>query len=195
MMVEIFKYPEYYSLDLNQTTSYTMQDVKGETMVLYSIIRLFHILSAIWFISGLIGRGISFRHAQREVDIHSVVALLRLSDIFEQRMVIPGSNAVFLFGLAISLMLGWPLFGFMQGAPQNWLLVSIALYLSGIPAVALYLVPRRKQRHRVAEESLQFGSLTPERSAALQDRGVRLLRLYELITVFIITILMVTKPF
>jgi uncharacterized membrane protein len=91
---------------------------------------------------------------------------------------------------------GWPVFGFLQGATSNWLLVSLILFL-GVSAFIgpLRLIPRRKQRTQAAEEALAQGVITTELTAALNDKVVNAFRTVELMTLVIIIVLMVTKPF
>src|SRR5689334_5248196 len=104
--------------------------------------------------------------------------------------------AVFLFGLIITLLQKWPLFGFLQGSPINWLLVSFILYLGISLAIGpLKLVPRRKQRTRALKDALTQGSITPELTAALHDQVVVQFRMVEFVVLVVIIILMVTKPF
>jgi len=159
------------------------------------IVKSLHVLSAIWFISGMVGRGVAFWQAAKTTHAHTAYTLVKLSDFFEQRMVIPGSASVLLFGVIVTWLQGWPLLGFLQGAKSNWLLVSLVLYLSPTPLIPLYLIPRRKHRANVAEEALAQGSVTPELTAALNDKGVIACRTAELIIAVVVTILMITKPF
>jgi uncharacterized membrane protein len=90
----------------------------------------------------------------------------------------------------------WPLFGFLQGAASNWLLVSFVLFI-GISAVIapLRLIDRRRQRTHALEQALAQGTITPELTAALHDRVVNRFRTVELTLLVVIIILMVTKPF
>lgn len=158
-------------------------------MSIYLIIKLLHVLAAFWMISGVVGRDFTFWQAGRAKDVQAVRALLQASDFFERWAVIPLSMAVLVFGLIVTWMQKWPLFGFLQGAASNWLLVSAVLFV-GISAVIapLRLIDRRKQRTRALEDALVKGTITPELTAALNDRVVTGFRTGELI-------LMVTKPF
>ena len=90
-------------------------------------LKLLHVLSAFWFICGVAGRGVTFRLAKEASDVRATAGLLKASEVFERRMVIPGSMAVFLMGVLAAWAGGWPMLGFLQGAPTNWLLVSIVL--------------------------------------------------------------------
>jgi uncharacterized membrane protein len=122
--------------------------------------------------------------------------LLQISDFFERYAIIPVSMVVFLFGLIITLLQRWPLFGFLQGSSINWLLVSFILYLGISLAIGpLKLVPRRKQRTRALDEALTEGIITPGLNAALHDEVVVRFRMVEFVVLVVIIILMVTKPF
>lgn len=159
------------------------------------IVRLLHILSSFWFLSGLLGRWLAYAQAKRAGNIQITGALLRLSDAFERLMVMPGSTAVLVLGLSTAWLQGQPVFGFLQGAQTNWLLVSLLLFLSIIPIIALVLVPRRKQRHAALEHALAAGTLTPELRAALNDQAVIRARMAELALTIAVLILMIAKPF
>lgn len=165
-------------------------------MTLYSIMKLFHVLAAFWMISGVVGRGLTFWYAGRAKSVEAVHALLKVSEFFERYAVIPISVAVLVFGLIVTWMQRWPIFGFLQGASSNWLLVSFILFI-GISAIIapLGLVARRKQRERAIEVALVQKTITPELTAALHDKVVIRFRATEFITLIVIIILMVTKPF
>ena len=165
-------------------------------MNFYLFMKLLHVLAAFWMVSGVVGRDLAFWWAGRATDVHAVHALLRASDFFERYAVIPVSMAVLLFGLIVTWMQKWPLFGILQGSPINWLLVSFILFV-GMSAFipALGLVARRKERTRAVEEALTQGTITPALSAALNDSVVNRFRAVELVITVIIIILMVTKPF
>ena len=165
-------------------------------MNLYSLIKLLHVLAAFWFIGGVIGRDFAFWQAGRATNVQAVQALLQISDFFERYAIIPVSMVVFLFGLIITLLQRWPLFGFLQGSPINWLLVSFILYLGISLAIGpLKLVQRRKQRTRALDEALTEGIITPGLNAALHDEVVVRFRMVEFVVLVVIIILMVTKPF
>lgn len=165
-------------------------------MNIYLIMKLMHVLAAFWMIAGVVGRDFTFWQAGRATHVQAVRALLRMSEFFERWAVIPISVAVMLFGLIITWMQKWPLFGFLQGAPSNWLLVSSVLFI-GISAVIapLRLIDRRRQRTKALEEALALETITPELTAALHDEIVNRFRTAELVLLVVIIILMVTKPF
>jgi uncharacterized membrane protein len=165
-------------------------------MNLYVFMKLLHVLAAFWFLSGLVGRDFAFWRAGKATSVQAVQALLQISDFFERYAVIPVSMAVFLFGFIVTFMQKWPLFGFLQGSPINWLLLSFILFLGISLAIGpLRLVPRRKQRSKALEEALVQKTITPELTATLNDPVVLRFRMIELGIVILIIILMVTKPF
>lgn len=165
-------------------------------MNLYLLMKLLHVLAAFWMISGVVGRGLAFWQAGRVKDVQAVHALLQISEFFERYAVIPVSIAVFLFGLILTWMQRWPIFGFLQGSTSNWLLVSFILFMGVSAFIApLRLITRRKQRTRAIEEALAKATITPELTAALNDKVVIRFRTAEFITMIVIIVLMVTKPF
>ncbi|HEX6034998.1 MAG TPA: DUF2269 family protein [Anaerolineales bacterium] len=165
-------------------------------MNLYLFMKLLHVLAAFWMISGVVGRGLTFWQAGKAQDVRAVHALLQISEFFERYAVIPVSVAVLVFGLIVTWMQKWPLFGLLQGSPKNWLLVSFLLFV-GISAFIgpLGLVARRKERTRALEEALAEGTITLRLRAALHDKVVTRFRAVEMIILLAIIILMVMKPF
>ena len=165
-------------------------------MNLYIFMKLMHVLAAFWMISGVVGRDLAFWWAGKVTTVQGVHALLQISDFFERYAVIPVSVAVLVFGLLVTGMQKWPLFGFLQGSPTNWLLVSFVLFV-GISAfiAPLGLVARRKERTRAIEEALAQGTITIRLMAALNDKVVYRFRAVEMFVLLVIIVLMVTKPF
>ena len=111
-------------------------------MNLAVIIKLLHVLSAMWLVSGLLGRWLALGQAAQTTNLQTLSDLVKLGGQFEQRMVIPGSSAVFLLGLATAWLQGWPMLGLLQGANSNWLLAAIVLFLNLIPIIVFVFVPR-----------------------------------------------------
>ena len=169
---------------------------KSVEMNLYVMMKLLHVLAAFWFTAGIIGRNLAFWQAGRASNVHAVHALLQLSEFFERYAVIPVGGAVVLFGLIVTWLQKWPLFGFLQGSSSNWLLVSFILFVGGSAVIApLRLVTRRKERTRALEEAQAQGTITLRLMAALHDKVVIRFRVVEMIVLVVIIILMVTKPF
>ena len=165
-------------------------------MNLYLFMKLMHVLTSFWFISGVVGRDLAFWWAGKAKDVQAIHALLQISDFFERYAVIPVSIAVLVFGLIVTWMQKWPLFGFLQGSETNWLFVSFLLFI-GVSAFIgpLGLVARRKERTHAVEEALAQGTVTLRLMASLQDKVVNRFRAVEMAILVMIIILMVTKPF
>jgi uncharacterized membrane protein len=165
-------------------------------MNFYLVMKLLHELAAFWMISGVVGRDVTFWWAGRAKDVRAVHALLQASEFFERYAVIPVSVAVLLFGLIVTWMQKWPLFGFLQGSAANWLLVSFILFVGVMGLIApLGLVARRKERTQALKEALAQDAITLRLIAALNDKTVVRFRVVEMIVLLVIIILMVTKPF
>jgi uncharacterized membrane protein len=154
-----------------------------------------HVLIAMLFVAGLIGRAAAFWRAGHAQDVQTAGALLHLSEWFERSLVIPAYFGVLITGLLAAWLAGWPLVGALESGAPKWPLVSLVLFLSPWLVIPGYLAPRRKQRSQAMARALRQGNVTPELTAALHDRGVVLLRRAELVMVALVTVLMNAKPF
>ena len=159
------------------------------------LVVLLHVITAFALVAGIVGRSVAFHHARLATDVRVTVAMLRLVEQFERRLVMPASEWIIGFGLVAAWLRHWPMLGFVQGANTNWLLVSIVLYLGLIPPVVIWIIPRRKLRIRLAEEAEKSGAITPELAAALRDPIVSAYRIAEAVVIGVVLMLMVTKPF
>ena len=164
-------------------------------MILAIGFKLLHVLAAIWFISGLLGRWFTLGQAARTSNIQTVSDLVNLGGQFERRMVIPGSLAVLLLGLITAWLQGWPILGVLQGGTSNWLLVSLVLFLIQIPLIPLVFLPRGKIFGEALTQAVAQGHVTGVLSAAFGDKTVFAAHVTELVGTFIIVVLMVAKPF
>ena len=106
-------------------------------MSLLLLVRFLHIISAIWFIGGVIARQIVRLYARRTDDVRHFASMSQAAGRIETTMVIPGNFAVIVFGVIYGLMIGAPILGFLQGASRNWLLVSNILLIIGFFNVPL----------------------------------------------------------
>jgi hypothetical protein len=157
--------------------------------------KFLHVATAMWFISGLLGRTLTMWQASKTSDVRKIGTLVHLAGYFERWMVIPGSLAVLGFGLITAWFQGWPILGFLQGSSTNWLLVSTLLYLSMIPIIKFIFLPRGKIFETALEQATAQGIVTSDLNAAFHDRAVGIAHLYELVITVFITLLMVLKPF
>jgi hypothetical protein len=98
-------------------------------------------------------------------------------------------------GIVLAIMLKWPVFGFLQGATQNWLLVSNILLVFMLTAIFAVFIPHNKKVEGLLQSALAEGHITPELSAALADRVNALAHYAEEVIILVIAALMVLKPF
>jgi Predicted integral membrane protein (DUF2269) len=159
------------------------------------VLKLVHAMVGIWLVCGLVGRWASLAQAARAGDIRVVRALLRLSGIFEDRMVIPGSAVVLALGLLTAWLQGQPLLGFLEGARTNWLFVALLLYFSAMALVPLVFLPRGKRFAVALQEAEAREEVTPALTAAFADRVTAAAHAYELIAIVAVLALMIAKPF
>src|SRR5436190_1361768 len=99
--------------------------------------KFLHVITAFWFIAGLLGRTLTMWQAAKADDVRMVKLLVGLAGYFEHWMVRPGSLAVLGFGLVTAWLQNWPLLSTSAGLRVNWIWVSTLLYLSIIPIIAL----------------------------------------------------------
>jgi hypothetical protein len=159
-----------------------------------SILALTHALVGVVFVAGLIGRWVTLAAAERALDLHAIRTLTAVSAPFE-RMVIGGSLLVFVLGILTAIVQGRPFLGPLQGAPVDWLFVSLVLFVSVLPLVPLVFLPRGRVFDAALEEASRMGRVTPALQAAFRDPVVRAAHVYELVAVTIVLGLMLTKPF
>jgi hypothetical protein len=141
-------------------------------------------------VAGLIGRAVALGRARRSVDLAEIDMLLPVADRFE-KMVIPGSIAVFAFGILTMLAQEQPLF--REG--DYWLLTSVLLCLSTAILVPTIFLPRGRLFEEALVGARKTGQVTRELVAAFRDPPVAFARIYEAAVVAIVVVLMVLKPF
>ena len=158
------------------------------------ILRLSHAILGVLFFGGLVGRWIVLGLAQRADSLAAMRTLTRAAAPFE-RIVIVGGNVMLLLGILTALAQGRPMLGPIQGAPVDWLFVSIVLLLTTIPLVPLVFLPKGRIFGRLMDDAIALDAVTPELAAAWSDPTVRVAHVYELGVVSIVLALMITKPF
>lgn len=164
-------------------------------MTTYNLLKFLHILAAFWFIAGLIGRDLMRSVARQTDDIRLFSGLSQAAGRFETLMVVPGSLLVVVIGVFVALRGGWPIFGFLEGADSNWLLLTNLLLLANILVVALIYLPRGKVFDQELQHAVAAGVMTDGLRARFNDPVVRWAHYGELASIFIIVALMVFKPF
>jgi uncharacterized membrane protein len=161
----------------------------------YLVIKFLHITSVIVYVGGLFSRQLVRQYAKKADDVHSLAALMRAAGRIESIMVVPGIQVVIVLGVILALMAGIPIFGFLQGASQNWLLVSNILLVSWFAFVPTVFVQRGKKFESVLQAALAENRITPELRAAMDDKVVKLAHHYQEVSLIVIVALMVLKPF
>ncbi len=159
------------------------------------LLKLLHVMAAIWFIAGLLGRNLAIAQARKTGEVRMVAQLMQLAGRFDNLLVIPGSWTVLILGLLTAWDEGYPILGQLQGGQANWALVSLILFLTIVPLVPLVFIPRGKAFGNTLEEALAENQMTPQLTSALSDRIVSAAHRYELVVIAVIIVLMVTKPF
>jgi uncharacterized membrane protein len=170
-------------------------DEKEKEMNWYSVVKFLHITSVIVCIGGIFARQLIRHTAKNTNDIQTFAILSRAAGKIENRMVIPGMTAIMVLGVILGLIGGSPILGLLQGASQNWLLVSNILLIGILVIIPTVLVPRGKKFEPILQKAIAEKQISPELRAAMNDTKVTLAHLYEEAALISITALMVLKPF
>ncbi len=161
----------------------------------YAVVKFLHIVAVIVCVGGLFARQLLRQHAKKMNDVQLFATFSQAAGKIENAMVIPGMSAIMVFGVILALISGSPILGFLQGASQNWLLVSIVLMIGILVIIPTVFVPRGRKFEPLLQEALVKGQITTELRAAVNDSTVNLAHRYEEIALIVIIALMVLKPF
>jgi uncharacterized membrane protein len=161
----------------------------------YNFLKFLHIVAVIVMVGGIFARQIVRAVAKRTDDPRTIAFVTDVAHRLDRAMVIPGSNIVVLLGIVLALMLKWPIFGFLQGASQNWLLVSNILLIVTMILVPAVFLPHNKKVESMLPTAIAEGRVPPELRALLNDPTNRWAHFAEQIIVLIVAALMVLKPF
>ena len=161
----------------------------------YNFVKFFHIIAVIMMIGGVFARQLVRGTAKKSNDVKLVASLTQVAGRIDRVMVIPGSSIVIVMGVILTVMIKWPIFGFLQGASENWLLVSNILLIIGLSTVFTIFVPHNRKLESILQTALAEGRITTELSAALDNKVVRLAHRIEEIAIIATAALMVLKPF
>lgn len=161
----------------------------------YLLIKYFHIIAVTITVGGMFARQLVRGIAQKSEDVNLVASLTHVAVRMDRAMVIPASNLMIVFGVILAVIQKWPIFGFLQGAPQNWLLVSNLLLVIMIVLIPGVFVPHNRKVEALLKSAQQNGRVTPELSAALSDQKNKLAHYAEELIVLAVAALMVLKPF
>ena len=161
----------------------------------YLVVKFLHITAVVTTVGGVFARELIRYHAMRAEDVQTFASFVRAAGKIDTAMIGRGMFAVLIFGIVLALIGGFPIFGFLQGASQNWLLAANILLLGIIVMVPMLLVPRGRKFEPILQAALAEGQITPELRIAMNVKVVRLAHLYEGFSLLVIMALMVTKPF
>ena len=161
----------------------------------YLIIKFLHIIAVTITIGGMFARQLVRGFAKRSDDVKVVASLTRVAVRIDRAMVIPWSNIMIVMGIILAVMQKWPIFGFLQGASQNWLLVSNLLLVVMIVLIPFIFIPHNKKVEVLLQAALTQEHVTPDLRAALNDKVNKLAHYVEEAIVLIVAALMILKPF
>ena len=161
----------------------------------YLIVKFLHILAVTITIGGMFARQLVRGIARKSDDVKTVASLTQAAIRIDRALVIPWSNVILFAGIILAVMQEWPIFGFLQGASQNWLLVSNVLLLLMLVLIPAIFIPHNKNVESLLKIALTQGRVTPELKAAIHDRRNAVAHLAEELIILVITALMVLKPF
>ena len=161
----------------------------------YNVFKFLHIVAVIVMVGGIFARQLVRTLAKKSEDPKVIASLTQVAGRMDRAMVIPGSNMVIVLGVILAILLKWPIFGFLQGASQNWLLVSNILLVISIILVPFIFLPHNRKVESLLHNALAEGRVTPELNAALHDRTNSVAHSVEELIVLAVAALMVLKPF
>lgn len=161
----------------------------------YLIVKFVHIIAVAITVGGMFARQLVRAHANKSEDVKLIASLTHLAIRIDRLMVIPWSNVMIVMGIILAIMSKWPVFGFLQGATQNWLLVSNILLFFLMLIIPTVFVPYNKKLESILQPALAEGRVTPELAAILDDRRNKLSHLIEEVFMLTVAALMVLKPF
>ncbi len=152
---------------------------------------LAHVVSAFWVVAGIVGRDVTLSRARRARDVRDVATIADVAGRFDRLLVIPGSMAVLVLGLASV----WAEHLDVTASGNRWALAALVLYLSIMPFIPLVLVPKGKVFDAALADAVAQGEITPGLRSSLDDPLTRVARTYEWIAIALVVVLMVVKPF
>jgi uncharacterized membrane protein len=161
----------------------------------YLIVKYLHILAVAITVGGMFARQLVRGIAKKSDDVKTVASLTQVVLRIDRTMVIPWSSAMLVFGIILAIMMKWPLFGFLQGADKNWLLVSIVLLIFMQVLIPSVFLPHNKKVAELLHIAVSEGRVTPELSTALKDKKNQMAHHAEEVIVLVVAALMVLKPF
>jgi len=102
---------------------------------------------------------------------------------------------VLALGLLTAWRHGYSLLGSLQVGRDNWLPVSLLLYLSTFLLVSTIFLPEGRRFEAALDEAIVRNQVTPTLVAAFSNPRVRAAHVYEVAAVVVVLFLMLSRPF
>ena len=162
-------------------------------MSAYALLKLLHVLSAMWLVAGLLGRAVALSTARRSPEMRIIKAIADVSGRLENLMIAPGILAVLVTGIATAVVGGISLLGPIDGGPL-WVFVPLLILVFAVATTPMTLSHDRKWGQAL-EDAAQRGVVTETLRPYLD--GPAMIRRYapDITAVVLIIVLMVLKPF
>ena len=162
-------------------------------MSAYALLKLLHVLSAMWLVAGLLGRAVALSTARRSPEMRIIKAIADVSGRLENLMIAPGILAVLVTGIATAVVGGISLLGPIDGGPL-WVFVPLLILVFAVATTPMTLSHDRRWGQAL-EDAAQRGAVTDTLRPYLDGRAM--IRRYapDISAVALIVVLMVLKPF
>lgn len=161
----------------------------------YLFVKFLHVAAVAITIGSMFARQLVRGIAKKSEDVNEIASLTRAAIRMDRTLVIPFSNVMVLAGIVLAVMLKWPIFGFLQGTDQNWLLVSNVLLVAMMVIIVRVFMPHNKKVDGLLHIALTEKRITPDLRAALSDKKNQWAHHTEEGIILLIAALMVLKPF
>ena len=162
-------------------------------MTVFGLLKLLHVVSAMWLVSGLLGRAVVLYSARRAPEMRVLKAIADVSGRLENLMIAPGIFAVLATGLATAIVGGISLFGPFGGGPL-WVFIPVVIMLVAIVTTPITLRHDRAWGQAL-EDAAGQGAVTDRLRAYLDGRAMFRRYAPDVGFVAFIVVLMVLKPF
>ena len=159
----------------------------------YAVVKLLHVFSAFWVVTGMLARPVVLAAARRAPDMRVLKAIADVSGRLEDLMIAPGILAVLVTGVATALVGGIPLFGPFVSGPL-WIFLSLLIVLL-VVALTPVTLTRDRRWGQALEEAAREGAVTARlRTFLARDAMIRRYA-PDVVVMLVVVALMVTKPF
>ena len=159
----------------------------------FTVVKLVHVLSAFWIVTGMLARPVILAAARRAPDVRILKAIADVSGRVEDLMIAPGIPVVIVTGVATAVVGGIPLFGPFVGGPL-WIFLALVIMLA-VAVLTPVTLMRDRRWGQALEEAAREGAVTARLRVFLKRDSM--IRRYapDLVVMLMVIVLMVTKPF